>query len=247
VINADDERVLGLPVANGVRKILFGVSSAAEVRGDEIAVAGEKVSFTLILPGGAHRVSLPVPGRHNVSNALAAAAGAFAAGIDGETIARGLSSFRPCSGRMELVSLSGGGMLIEDTYNANPLSVKAALRALEEMGGEGRRIAVLGDMLELGSNAADLHREIGVEAAGRCDLLILLGSHAADVATGARQGGLSAGSVQIAENHEQAAALVRKALGPNDWVLVKGSRGMKMEKVCAALRGDDGQLSAKHS
>lgn len=247
VINADDQRVAGLPVANGARRILFGVSRDAEVRAEAIEVGGNAVSFRLILPEGTHAVRLPVTGRHNVSNALAAAAAALAIGVAGDIIARGLASFCPCHGRMELVSLAGDVKMIEDTYNANPLSVKAALQTLDEMGGAGRRIAVLGDMLELGSAAADLHCEVGAEAARRCDLLILLGSHAADVARGALKDGLDSKKVFLASNHGEAVALLRGMLQPGDRILVKGSRGMKMETVCAALRSDDGQLAANHS
>jgi UDP-N-acetylmuramoyl-tripeptide--D-alanyl-D-alanine ligase len=240
VINADDERVAGIPVANGVRRLLFGFGAAAEVRAEAVAAAGASVSFRLLLPEGAWPVTLPVAGRHNVANALAAAAAATALGVLGEVIARGLGSFRPASGRMEVVSLADGTVLVEDSYNANPLSVRAALAALDEMGGEGRRIAVLGDMLELGEAAAGLHREVGAAAARHVDLLLLLGPLASETAAGAREAGMAAEAVTVVASHEEAAERLRQLLRPGDRVLVKGSRGMRMEKVSALLRAAAG-------
>lgn len=238
VINADDERVKAIPVANGVRRLFFGLAPGAQVRGEEIVPAGEAVSFKLVLPQGVFPVHLSTPGRHNVHNALAAAAAAHAVGVDPDIIVRGLEQFRPTKGRMETVVLASGITLIEDTYNANPLSVKAALTALDEMGGEGKRVAVLGDMLELGTEAAALHREVGEAAAARADHLILLGEMAAETAAGARAGGMAPERVQLAATHEEIAALLLKLVQPGDRVLVKGSRGMRMEKVCAALKGN---------
>ena len=244
VINADDERVAQLPVANGVRRLHYGFFASAEIRAEEVAVAGAAVSFRLILPEGAWPVTLAVAGRHNVYNALAAAAAAAALAVPAAAIVRGLQNFRGDHGRMELVDLGNGTVLIEDTYNANPLSVRAALTALDEMGGGGRRIAVLGDMLELGAAAAELHRQIGAEAAQRCDFLILLGGMAGETAAGARQQGMAADRVQIVSSHVEAADRLRSLLRPGDRLLVKGSRGMQMEKVGAALRDSEHSLAA---
>jgi UDP-N-acetylmuramoyl-tripeptide--D-alanyl-D-alanine ligase len=244
VINADDERVAQLPVANGVRRLYYGFSASAEIRAEEVAVAGAAVAFRLVLPDGTWPVTLAVAGRHNVYNALAAAAAATALMVPAAAIVRGLQTFRGGRGRMELVDLGNGTVLIEDTYNANPLSVRAALTALDEMGGSGRRIAVLGDMLELGAEAAELHRQVGAEAAQRCDFLILLGGMAGETAAGARQQGMPADRVQIVSSHVEAADRLRSLLRPGDRLLVKGSRGMRMEKVGAALRDSDHSLAA---
>lgn len=239
VINADDERVVQIPVANGARRLFYGFSPQAEVRAEAVAVTGASVSFRLILPTGAWPVQLAVAGRHNVSNALAAAAAAAALAIPAEIIVKGLESFRGGRGRMEVIELGNGAVLIEDTYNANPLSVGAALMALDEMGVAGRRIAVLGDMLELGAEAASLHRQVGAEASQRCDFLFLLGAMATETAAGARQQGMAANRIQIVASHDEAAERLRALLQPGDRLLVKGSRGMQMEKVAAALRGPD--------
>ncbi len=244
IINADDERVAAIPVANGVRRLLFGTTDEAGVRAENIVAEGDGVCFRLLLPSGAWTVRLAIAGRHNVHNALASAAAAHALGVAPELIVRGLESFRPYRGRMETVRLSDGAVLLEDTYNANPLSMKAALTALDEMGGTGRRIAVLGDMLELGVESPLLHREVGTAAASRVDFLLLLGDLAADIASGACEAGMKADRVRRVTSHQAALAHLRDLMLPGDRVLVKGSRGMRMEKICAELRGPDSHRAA---
>jgi len=238
VINADDERVAAIPVANGVQRLLFGLTEQAAVRAENLRGRGSQVSFELVHAGSRLPVTLHVAGKFNVSNALAAAAAALALNVPLATIAEGLERFRPVSGRMETVPLANGVTLIEDTYNANPLSMTAALRTLVEMNGGRRCIAVLGDMLELGETSGELHRQVGETAAVCTDLLLVLGEHAADVAAGARAGGLAAARVRVLANHDQAIALLQELLQPGDRVLVKGSRGMRMERISSALRGE---------
>jgi UDP-N-acetylmuramoyl-tripeptide--D-alanyl-D-alanine ligase len=235
VINADDDRVRELPVANGVQRLWFGLNPAATVRAETIRSDGEGVNFELILPNGRYPVKLAVPGRHNVANALAAAAAALVLEIPAELIVRGLQTFRARAGRMETVRLADGSLLLDDSYNANPLAVKAALEALAESG-TGRKIAVLGDMLELGEAAADLHREVGAAAASRADYLIVLGAQAEATAAGARTAGMAADRVRVVADHEAAIAMVRTWLRPGDSILVKGSRGMRMDQVSGVLR-----------
>ena len=236
LINADDPEIRMLPVANGVRKILFGISSDAAIRADRIEVHKGSVSFDLVIDAAVQRVVLPLPGRHNVSNALGAAAAAMALGVGIEKIAAGLEAFQPCPGRMELLELSGDIVVLEDSYNANPLSVHAALDALHDLGSSGRRIAVLADMLELGVTAPELHHQIGKIAAKRVDWLFTYGSLAEKIAQGAIDAGLPPARVFVARNHDELIARLLELLQPGDRVLVKGSRGMRMEKVTAALR-----------
>lgn len=236
IVNADDIRTRDLPVANGVTRLLFGECDIAEVRACDIRIHGHESVFKLCLPGEEILVRLRVPGRHNVHNALAAAAAALALGIAPALIGRGLGRYRPIAGRLNLANLPGGALLIDDSYNANPLSVKAALSTLDEMPGGGKRIAVLGDMLELGQEAATLHREIGAEAARRCDLLIVLGSLAAEMAAGARSAGMPESRIWVARSHQEIAQRLQNTLVRGDRLLVKGSRGMKMEKICALLQ-----------
>jgi UDP-N-acetylmuramoyl-tripeptide--D-alanyl-D-alanine ligase len=236
VINADDERVAAIPVANGVRRLLFGLNPAAEVRADNISAESGRVRFRLLLPTGAHEVVLQVVGRFNVANALAAAAVATVLEVPAEQIVKGLELFRPIAGRMQTSVMENGTVLIEDTYNANPISMEAALQALDEMNGGGRRIAVLGDMLELGAVSAELHRQLGKTAARHCDLLVLLGEQAEQIARGAREGGLANDRVRLVDNHQQAVAFLTQTIVAHDRLLIKGSRGMRMEKISAGLR-----------
>ncbi len=247
LVNIDDKRVAKLPVANGVKRLCFGLSAEAEIRGERVSVSGETVSFDLLLPDCEKRaVRLNIVGRHNVYNALAAAGVAYALGVDHDLVVQGLEAFRPTQGRMEMISLPNGSLLLNDSYNANPLSVKAALETLDEMGGEGRRIAVLGDMLELGEAAAELHREVGEEAARRVDLLLVIGQMADCLAAGARKGGLPEGAVRVVSSHQEAAEILRQGMQPEDRILIKGSRGMRMEKVAAALRETEPCLAEGH-
>lgn len=235
VINLDDERVAAIPVANGVQRRTYGLTAGAEVRGEGIRPEGAEVRFVLHAAGEVRPIRLPVAGRHNVSNALAAAAAALAMGRTLDDIVLGLETFLPVKGRMETHLLSDGIVLIEDTYNANPLSVKAALTALDEMGGSGERIAVLGDMLELGESSPALHHEIGVFAAEHCDRLFLLGTESQEIAAGARQAGMAKDRVTPCVSHAEAAQSLMKSRRPGDRILIKGSRGMQMEKITAEL------------
>jgi UDP-N-acetylmuramoyl-tripeptide--D-alanyl-D-alanine ligase len=246
VINADDRRVLALPVANGVQRLLFGCSQQATVRAEAIELWKGGVRFLLHLPDGSSPVQLQAWGRYNVSNALAAAAAAHALLVSGPVIVRGLESFEPCAGRMEVTALADDVLLLEDCYNANPLAVKAALTTLAELPGKGRNVAVLGDMLELGEAAANLHREVGQVAAGCVDELLLLGDFASETAAAACHAGLNKQRVTIAADHQDLVGRLLQIVQPGDRVLIKGSRGMAMEKICAALKAGHPQQAVGH-
>lgn len=236
LINADDPEVCRLPVANGVRKVLFGARADADVRADKVVAENGSVSFDLSIDGLTQRVLLHLPGRHNVSNALGAAAAATVLGISLQDISAGLEAFKPCPGRMELVELPGDIVILEDSYNANPLSVHAALDALHDLGAAGHRIAVLADMLELGPTAPELHQQIGSIAAERTDRLFTYGALAEEIARGAVDAGLPVDKVCVANSHEELSARLIEVLETGDRVLIKGSRGMRMEKITDSLR-----------
>jgi UDP-N-acetylmuramoyl-tripeptide--D-alanyl-D-alanine ligase len=236
LINADDPEVLQLPVANGVRRVLFGTVSEADVKAENIAGHNGSVSFDLVVEGEVKKVVMPLPGRHNVANALAAAAAAYVIGVGLEQIVSGLQAFKPCPGRMELFVLTEDIVVLDDSYNANPLSVHAALDALHDLGSAGRRIAVLGDMLELGPTGPELHHHIGALAAERVDWLFTYGALAGEIARGAVESGFPQERVFSATSHDELAASLIEILHSGDRVLVKGSRGMRMEKVIDALR-----------
>jgi UDP-N-acetylmuramoyl-tripeptide--D-alanyl-D-alanine ligase len=244
LVNADDPEIMQLPVANGVRRILFGTTDAAEVRATGIMAGNGVVSFQLQLPNFTGQVELPLPGRHNVHNALAAAAAAWSLNVKGEDIVAGLGEFRPCPGRMELLELSRDIVVLEDSYNANPLSVRAALTALHDLGRPGRRIAVLGDMLELGTSAREMHREIGMAAAESVDWLYALGEFAGEMQRGATEAGMSQDRVVVSNSHTELAGHLTGMLQPGDRILIKGSRGMQMEQITAQLRSPHNGLVA---
>jgi UDP-N-acetylmuramoyl-tripeptide--D-alanyl-D-alanine ligase len=245
VINLDDERVASIPVANGVQRRTYGLTAGAEVRAEEIRPVGAEVRFLLHAAGEVRPLRLPVAGRHNVSNALAATAAALGMGCSLDDIVAGLEAFSPAKGRMETTQLSDGIVLVEDTYNANPLSVRAALIALDEMGGSGERLVVLGDMLELGESSAELHREIGAFAALHCDRLFLVGPESREIAAGARHAGMPALRVTHYASHSEATQALLQAARPGARILVNGSRGMKMENITAELRNKLGLAPTK--
>jgi UDP-N-acetylmuramoyl-tripeptide--D-alanyl-D-alanine ligase len=187
-------------------------------------------------PGGEEGVfSLPLPGRHLVSNALAAVAAGYLLGVSLEQMRAGLASIQITSGRMQLLTNPAGWKIIDDSYNANPDSVRAALEVLRDMGGV-KSVAVLGDMLELGPVAPEAHREIGRFAArSRIGALVTVGEMGAEIAAGAAAAGLPAAACR---SHAEALEAVKRALPPGSagwYILVKGSRGMRMETIVRSL------------
>jgi UDP-N-acetylmuramoyl-tripeptide--D-alanyl-D-alanine ligase len=235
VYNADDPLISGLPVPVGVRGLSFGLHGA-EVSACDLERGGRhRQRFTLVLPEKRLPVRLKALGIHNVCNSLAAAAASSALEVAPELICEGLEQFVPYDKRFNLEELDGI-VLIDDSYNANPASMRAALETLREIREECRAVAVLGDMLELGGIAKEAHLELGRVAASCVERVYIMGGMAETVAHGACEGGLPARDVIVAESHEDILADLRKNLAPGDFVLIKGSRGMGMEKVAEGIR-----------
>ncbi|MDN5346810.1 MAG: UDP-N-acetylmuramoyl-tripeptide--D-alanyl-D-alanine ligase [Clostridia bacterium] len=236
VLNADDAWCRRLALSSPARVIFYGFSPEAEVRVRDVAAsAGRDSKFGLEVGGRLWEVALPMPGRHNVLNAAAALAVAWGLGLDLDEAIPGLKEWPAEDLRQNFIAGPNGSLIFNDAYNANPDSMLAALRVLSELQGE-RRLAVLGDMLELGPEAARLHFEVGEAAAGLgLAYLITVGSLARELASGARAGGMPAERIACFDDHREAAARLRELLRPGDVVLVKGSRGMAMEKVLTAL------------
>jgi UDP-N-acetylmuramoyl-tripeptide--D-alanyl-D-alanine ligase len=237
VLNADDPLLRGLPAAAAARALWFGLESRAEVRAAELREAPEGIAFRLELPGREPvAVRLRAHGRVMVQNALAAAAAGHLLGLSPAMIREGLEAFALVAGRLAVERLPGGVTLVDDSYNANPGSVGAALAMLSELRGAGRGILVMGDMRELGPAAGELHRGIGELAAksgvGR---IYACGDFAAEVAAGARRAGMPAAGIVCGPRDAVQAALLAE-LSSGDWVLVKGSRAAGMEAVAAAVR-----------
>lgn len=216
------------------RTVFFGMADWCDYRAEEIISDVSGVSFVLKYPAGRQSVTLPVPGQHNVYNALAAMAVADLCGIDLKLAAAALAKFQGEKMRLQIVEC-GGIHIIDDTYNASPDSMRAALAVLSELKPTRRRIAVLADMFELGSLSQQSHYDLGqtVSALG-IDLLITVGERAAGIADGA----IAAGGSIIVErflDNARAIARLQELLTEGDAVLVKGSRGMHCEEIVAGI------------
>ena len=238
VVNADDPRVVAQARGLPHRRLSFGLRARARIRAERIVSRGiEGEAFTLVHAGRRTRVSLPAPGRHSVSNALAAAGAAFAVGLGPLEVAEGLAAFENTKWRMQIMKVGRNIILINDCYNANPASMEAALRSFAEMKGEARGLAVLGDMLELGRKTEEAHREVGrlVRDLG-IEVLFTYGKAAEAIADGAAGGG-GVPEVHRGRSHGEIASRLRRMARGNDWILVKGSRGMEMEKIVEGFVG----------
>ena len=233
-VNIDDPWVRRLGAKFKGKKITFGLRG--QVRASSCRIVGARgMEFTLRAGGQSCKVRLNYLGRHNVANALGAAALALAAGVKLSAVKRGLEQAKPFSMRMQIETWQGMG-IINDAYNANPASMKAALRTLAEITTKGSRIAVLGDMFELGQQSAKAHWELGREAAATAlDALYLLGREADHMRRGALKGGLEPEQIIIGRDHADLARRLRERAKRGDWLLFKGSRGMQMEQVLQQL------------
>lgn len=215
--------------------VFFGIDRPADLVAEDIRPERGGIHFSAVLEGERHAFYLPVPGQHNVMNALAAIGVGRELGLTVEEIAEGLSAVALTGMRLELLE-AGGLTIINDAYNASPASTRAALGVLKEMAGGRRAVAVLGDMLELGPRAGESHREIGETAAGLdLDLLVTVGDLAASAAEGAVQAGMAGERVFPCTEHATAIRILNRLLLDGDVVLVKGSRGMKMEEIVQEL------------
>ncbi|GAA1238846.1 UDP-N-acetylmuramoyl-tripeptide--D-alanyl-D-alanine ligase [Janibacter melonis] len=225
VLNADDHRVRAMAEVTSARVVLVGEAQDAEVRATDVVLdeAG-RPRFTVTAPFGTAQVALPLVGRHHVGNALAVVAAAHACGLALDDVVVALAQARPASRwRMEVTERPDGVRVVNDAYNANPDSMEAALRALAAMSCRGRRVAVLGSMLELGEESPALHRGVG-ELAGALgvDLVLAVGDLARDIADGARDSGVA--TVESVADVDAAQTLLHERLAPGDVVLLKSSR-----------------------
>ncbi|GAA2687979.1 UDP-N-acetylmuramoyl-tripeptide--D-alanyl-D-alanine ligase [Streptomyces aculeolatus] len=229
VLNADDPRVAAMRALTDGPVLTFGRAEHADVRVLDLALDERgRPSFTLRTATASARVALPLVGAHQALNASAAAAAGLAAGLPLDVAAQGLAATSLSKWRMEPRDLAGGATLLNDSYNANPDSTRAALDALSAIEGR-RRIAVLGEMLELGEESDAEHRAVGAYAASRADLVLAVGEAARPIADGA-----GTGAVALAGNGA-AVDWLRGNLAAGDVVLVKGSRAAGLDEVAAAL------------
>lgn len=238
ILNADDPRVRAMAKGRRVAVITYGRRSDADVRAEDVELdADARARFVVRARGSSHRVALRVPGVHNVANALAAFAVALECGVDPEAAVAGLELAQVSPWRMQLTSTPDGVRILNDAYNANPDSTGAALRTLSAMTVEGRRVAVLGYMAEIGPTEHAAHAQVG-RLAAELDLdgLVVVGRRAEALAAGAAEAGF-AGALGLhrVDDVEAAAGVVAGLSRPGDVVLVKASRSAGLERVAAAL------------
>lgn len=236
VLNADDRRVS--KIANRTEKevLLFGMTKMATVRASAVQEKIGGISFSLDLPRESLTVDLKVPGRFMVVNALAAAAVGHLLELSAAEIKSGLEKFKPAWGRMNIFQTANGIHIIDDTYNANPDSMQAAITTLNMLRANNRSVFVAGDMLELGAQSESLHRQVGAWAAtAGINKLWVTGQYADAVATGAKDAGMKSGNIMIG-SQEKILNHLTDSLKPGDWVLVKGSRGAKMDTIVKRIK-----------
>jgi UDP-N-acetylmuramoyl-tripeptide--D-alanyl-D-alanine ligase len=237
VLNADDELVMGMRDKHKGRTITFGSESAADVIAKHIDTGHlGHISFRLKTPLGEAPATLPMSGRHNLMNALAAAAVATCFEITPARIAGALKSVTPPQMRGEVLDFAAGFRVVDDSYNSNPRSLINMVRTITEAGNKSRRrIVIAGEMLELGPNARALHREVGEEI-GRAGVNVVWGVRglAAAIVEGAREAGLK--ETRFFETSDDAGRALVKEVRDGDLILIKGSRGVATDRIVKAIR-----------
>ncbi len=234
ILNYDDDLVRAMTTRTQARPFFFGLNPSADVWADRVESHGFD-GVTLRAHHGDQVADLRIPlmGKHHAYTALAAASAGLVLGMNWDEIAAGLET---CGERLRFVAVSGpnGSIILDDTYNASPVSCNAALDLLHEL--EGRHIAVFGDMYELGPVEEEAHREVGRHAARTVEVLFTVGPRARWIADEARKAGMT-GDIVALDDKQAAVDALGPKLGAGDYVLVKGARGMEMETVVAALHG----------
>jgi len=242
VINAEDPWVAKLGEAYPGRKIKFGMQNGCDVQFGRMVSEGlDRTDMTFYVKGREYAVSLPLPGVHNVMNALAAIAAGYAVGVSPLMMIPNLESFTAMKMRFERIQLLNGTQLINDSYNANPSSMYAALRTIGSAKRAGRFIAVLGDMLELGEASKEKHEELGRNAVKLgVNRLYAIGEFADETIKGAIKEGMKKGEALRMTAHDEIKKELRRDIKTGDIVLVKGSRGMRMEQIAEFLKDEIG-------
>ncbi|MDP2272944.1 MAG: UDP-N-acetylmuramoyl-tripeptide--D-alanyl-D-alanine ligase [Archangium sp.] len=236
VVNLDDHRIAHEAASVSAKKLTWGRAAEADVRLLSVEPQGrDGLSLRIGSGGKEYSTALHLVGDHNAMNATGAFALAIALGYSPEECVRGLEAAQAHARRLQILDAPNGVTVIDDCYNANPASMNAALRTVAELASEGRAVAVLGDMLELGSAETHEHTQLGVAASDRVALLALFGPRTklAHVQAVKKLGA----KVKHFEDVGELVAWLRQELLPNDYVLVKGSRGMRLERVVEALTG----------
>jgi UDP-N-acetylmuramoyl-tripeptide--D-alanyl-D-alanine ligase len=239
VANADDERIAARTRPFAGRTVRFGIDRDADVRAAHVVDRGiEGIAARVSTPKGDVEIATPLIGRANLANLLAGAAVALEFDVPLDAIAERASTLRPAPHRGEVVRLARGVTIVDDSYNANPTATRRALEVLASLVHTGRRVAVLGEMLELGDRAVGLHEDVGRAAAhARVDVLITVGgAAAAALGAAAVDAGLPRANVRHVATSDEAAEAVAAEIRSGDLVLVKGSRGVRTDRVVDRLK-----------
>lgn len=234
ILNGDDDKLITVRDVKGIKPLFFGVDNHQGVWADEIESRGLKgISCRIHAGEESFKVLIPIPGRHMVYNALAGTAVGLTYGMNMEEIKKGIESLQSLSGRFHIIE-TGNRTIVDDCYNANPVSMKASLDVLQDA--LGRRVAILGDMGELGKEEVEMHREVGGYAAARdIDKIICVGELAGDMAEAARLAAPTKDIVHFAEKESLLEALP-EMIRDGDTILVKASHFMEFEKVVEMLK-----------
>lgn len=237
VINGDNDMLAAFK-SKKYKVQRYGLEESNDIYAYGIKKKGEEgIDFTVDIEGVPEVFTVMLPGIHNVYNALSAIAVARLFGMEAEDIRKGLISFKPSKMRMDIINLRSSVKLINDVYNANPESMKAAINVLQDLKSDGRRVCILGDMLELGEFSVKEHYNIGAWAASAgVDVLIAAGSFAGDMRRGALASGMNCNSIYCFHTAEEVMPSLEAIIKPGDTILLKGSRGMKMECIVDYLR-----------
>jgi len=235
VVNADDFRVVEITAAHEGPRVTYGVEREADFRAIDIEDLGLRgCRFTIVAPGGTRRVELPLAGRHNVENAMAAVATARLLGVSWDAIEAALAELHPAAHRGVIVELRGA-TIYDDSYNSNPWALERTLALLSRAECSGRRIAVVGDMLELGPEELSFHYEAGRKMPSNVDLVVAVGPRSRSIVAGAEKAGFDAARLRHVDDAAAAAELLDAELREGDLVLVKASRGIGLDRVVTKL------------
>ncbi len=240
ILNADDERVLRMAHRTTAKVMTYGTGVISEmgafpdVYASDISMSWEGLEFTVETPVGRHRFHSPLIGFHQVESALAAIAVGLVYNLDVFTIASGLAEIKRIPGRLFPLLGKMASRLLDDTYSSSPVAMNAALDALDALSGR-KKVAVLGDMLELGGFETAAHENVGRKVASIADFLVTKGNRAIAIADSARQAGMSDDQIYVTHTSEDAARIVLELLVPGDVVLIKGSHATRMEQVTQLL------------
>jgi UDP-N-acetylmuramoyl-tripeptide--D-alanyl-D-alanine ligase len=232
VINGDNDMLAGFD-SDKFGILRYGLEDSNDIIASSIEEKGEEgIDFYVEICGAKESFTVPIPGIHNVYNALSAISVARLFGLKPEEIRKGLINFKPSKNRMDIINTTGGIRIINDVYNANPDSMRAAMNVLQSFSNAGRKVLITADMLELGEASEKEHYRIGEYAAELgIDMIASVGNFSRAVIRGAEACGVDGGKLFAFTTKEEAAPVILELLQPGDTVLVKGSRGMKMEYV----------------